>query len=255
MKIHTEIKGRGDPVVFLHGYGGSTRTWKKQVKRFSEKYKVVLVDLRGHGESDKPHKYVYTIDKMVGDVHKIVKKLKKKPVIVGLSMGAILGLVYAAKHPRSVKGVVPVSPVVRSDDDLIADFVERAFTELEATLFKKVFKKTKKINPDKTLADVSAEDREMLSNEVLKAGLEARIQMLWEFKRLDIREYLPKVKTPTLIVYGDEDWVPREQSDMINDAVEDSRLMILKAGHMMPLEKPKVFNNVLEAFFEEVFSK
>ncbi|MBR9678349.1 MAG: alpha/beta hydrolase [Nanoarchaeota archaeon] len=249
VKIHYEVKGRGQPVLFIHGYGGSTITWKRQVPFFSKNYKVISIDLRGHGKSDKPRNYVYTLDKIVEDVHKLIKKLDVKPVVVGVSLGGIISLMLAAKHPRSVKAIVVVSSVMKSTQRIMNDFMKRALTDFEVNMLKKLLGKKIKINPNKTLTDISWRDRKLLSKIVFNTAIEAKIQLVLEVLNTDLTKSVKKISVPALIVYGEDDWVPKSQAELMHKLIKDSRLVVLKnAGHMLPFQSFKRFNKLLDGF-------
>ncbi len=255
IKIHYEVKGRGQPVLFIHGYGGSTITWKRQVPFFSKNYKVISIDLRGHGKSDKPRSYVYTLEKIVEDVHKLIKKLGVKPVVVGVSLGGIISLMLAAKHPHSVKSIVVVSTVVKTNPKIMNDFMKRALTDFEVSMLKKLLGKKIKINPNKTLADISWRDRKLLSKIVFNTAIEAKIQLVLEVLNTDLTKMVKRISVPALIVYGEDDWVPKSQAELMHKLIKDSQLVVLKkAGHMLPFQSFKRFNKLLDSFLTLTYS-
>jgi pimeloyl-ACP methyl ester carboxylesterase len=105
--------GTGDPpMLFIHGWCCNNTYWRDQVPHFSKKRRVVAVDLRGHGESDKPDED-YSIPAFVEDVAWLIGEMKlEKPVIVGHSMGGTIALNLVRKHPDLASAVVFVdSPI------------------------------------------------------------------------------------------------------------------------------------------------
>lgn len=101
-----EYEGQGTPIVFLHHGGGNLMMWRGVVPCFQGTYHLVLIDLRGHGRSDKPPTG-YHIDDMAGDVAGIMAHLKLAPAhIVGSSLGAEVGLSLAANYAESVASLV-----------------------------------------------------------------------------------------------------------------------------------------------------
>jgi pimeloyl-ACP methyl ester carboxylesterase len=100
--LYYEIIGEGDPILFIHGLGSSTRDWEEQIEYFSKRYQVVVFDVRGHGKSDKP-KTGYHMDDMANDVSAVMDKLGvEKAHFVGSSMGVEVGLSMAVNHSDKV---------------------------------------------------------------------------------------------------------------------------------------------------------
>lgn len=96
----------GEAVVFLHFGGGNLRMWDGVIPYFEGQYHLVLVDLKGHGKSDKPATG-YHIDQLAGEVRGVMDYLKiERAHIVGSSLGAEVGLSLAANHPQRVRSLV-----------------------------------------------------------------------------------------------------------------------------------------------------
>ncbi len=101
-----EYEHKGDAIVFLHFSGANLMMWQRSIPYFLDKYHVILVDLRGHGKSDKPESG-YTIDQMANDVVGVLDQIGiKRTHIVGSSLGAEVGLYLAAIHPEKVISLV-----------------------------------------------------------------------------------------------------------------------------------------------------
>ncbi|MBN2149527.1 MAG: alpha/beta fold hydrolase, partial [Anaerolineales bacterium] len=96
----------GEAILFLHFSGANLMMWQRVVPYFLERYRVILVDLRGHGKSDKPEGG-YHIDVMAGDVAGMMEGLGvERAHLVGSSLGAEVGLSLAANHPEKVLSLV-----------------------------------------------------------------------------------------------------------------------------------------------------
>ena len=101
-----EYKQKGDAIIFLHFGGGNLMMWQGIIPYFQEDYHLILLDLRGHGKSDKPKKG-YHIDEMAHDVIMVMKNLQlERTHIVGSSLGAEVGLSMAANYPNMVLSLV-----------------------------------------------------------------------------------------------------------------------------------------------------
>jgi len=105
LQIH-EYENVGDAIIFLHFGGANLMMWQQAIPHFQEKYHLILVDLRGHGKSDKPTTG-YHIDEMAVDILGLMKALGiEQAHIIGSSIGAEIGLSLAANHPAKVKSLV-----------------------------------------------------------------------------------------------------------------------------------------------------
>src|SRR5262245_17862338 len=97
-------------LVFLHGFGGQARQWHYQLQKFSLENRVIALDLRGHGLSDKPSRG-YDMTQMVADLEAAldVLKVKDKFVLVGHSFGGAIASEYAAKHSERVERLILIA--------------------------------------------------------------------------------------------------------------------------------------------------
>jgi pimeloyl-ACP methyl ester carboxylesterase len=105
-KIHYKVSGKGPVMVLLHGFLESGEIWKNFARRSGESFRVITIDLPGHGLSEN-YGPVHTIDEMAEAVHHVLKSLKVSTcLMVGHSMGGYVTLAYAEKYPRTLKGFV-----------------------------------------------------------------------------------------------------------------------------------------------------
>ncbi len=101
-----EYEHEGEAIIFLHFGGGNLMVWQGVVPHFQDKYHLVLLDLKGHGKSDKPSTG-YHIDELAGEVILVMDELQiERAHIVGSSLGAEVGLSMAANHPGRVRSLV-----------------------------------------------------------------------------------------------------------------------------------------------------
>jgi pimeloyl-ACP methyl ester carboxylesterase len=108
-----EEEGRGDPtLIFVHGVACHRGFWEPQLDRFARDHRVVAVDLRGHGESDAPHQ-PYTMRAFADDLEWMSRQLgARRPVVVGHSLGGLVGLELAAAHPECASAVALIDSVL-----------------------------------------------------------------------------------------------------------------------------------------------
>lgn len=122
----------GDPgrrgLVFVHGGGANAHWWTHLAARFADEYRVVAVDLSGHGDSE--HREVYSLEQWTDEVMAVVRAagIVGPPVVVGHSMGGFVAIVTAALFPNALEGVIVVdSPVTEPDPEVQSFHVKDAF--------------------------------------------------------------------------------------------------------------------------------
>lgn len=106
IRLHYRIGGQGNPIILMHGWLGTSYSWRKVAPSLAGKYTVVVPDLRGYGDSDKPETG-YDGLTLVEDIRQLVNQLGLgTPHVVGHDMGALPAYLYAAKYPDEVKSLV-----------------------------------------------------------------------------------------------------------------------------------------------------
>ncbi len=113
MDLYYREMGEGQPLVILHGLFGFSDNWQTQAKKFSEYYRVILVDLRNHGHSPWSSDFSYPI--MVEDLVRLFQKLELQQVILlGHSMGGKVAMHFAQKHTHYLEKLIVVDMGVKS---------------------------------------------------------------------------------------------------------------------------------------------
>lgn len=108
-QLHYEDYGRGMPVVLVHGLGSSIRDWEYQIPALAGRYRVVALDVRGHGRSDKPRER-YSIATFSEDLVALIDHLGLVDVhLVGISMGGMIGFQLAVDHPELLRSLTIVN--------------------------------------------------------------------------------------------------------------------------------------------------
>src|SRR4051794_33568535 len=109
INLNYTLTGHGEALVFVHGLGSSARDWEPQVTEFSRSYQVLAVDMRGHGQSDKPGG-PYTISMLADDLAGLLNHLGIPAAhIVELSLGGMVALQFALASPALVKTLTVVN--------------------------------------------------------------------------------------------------------------------------------------------------
>lgn len=244
-------RGRGEPLMFLHGFGLHHKMWADQIDYFADNYLTLGPDARGHGRSDSPPSN-HARENRVGDIHAIMKHLKLAKIhLVGLSMGGGDALAFAIDHPDrlhslTLAGTVAAGwrPVKRYKDysDLArskgVEYVKERFIKSALSYY------------DKRNYNVK-----MRLNEIMHDfdGVYWLDPMKGKYPIRDDLESTPNLMVSTLIVVGQHDIFFRPLAEKLAGLIPESRLEIIKeSGHMVNMEKPDEFNTVLEGFLEDI---
>jgi pimeloyl-ACP methyl ester carboxylesterase len=124
------ISGQGLPLVFVHGFTTTSEFWREQAEEFSKAYRVIRINLPGHGASPAPTSRSYCIEDFVEDVARVFRELSiEKAVLIGLSMGGIVAQKFALDYRRLVEALVLVDTTAHGiGPDATADAFQRRQT-------------------------------------------------------------------------------------------------------------------------------
>ena len=116
-KISYSDSGKGGAIVLLHGFLENQKMWQELVPELSKKYRVITIDLLGHGDSGCLG-YVHSMEENADVVHSVLSELRiRKAIFVGHSMGGYVALAFAELHPANVKGLVLLNSTSKADSE------------------------------------------------------------------------------------------------------------------------------------------
>ncbi|MBI4787452.1 MAG: alpha/beta fold hydrolase [Chloroflexi bacterium] len=214
-------------LLFIHGFGGYALQWEHQLVAFADKNRVIAVDLRGHGLSDRPSSG-YATHELVGDIECLVKALHlpAKFVLLGHSFGGALAATYAVKHPDRVERLILASTSV---DFSLNPLLKLAF-RLPATLAEPI----RAMFP-KALAAPAYVLKQMYHNALSK----------W-----DGNDLLTRVRVPTLVIVGQRDLVFKQSAyEAVPDRIPAAQVAkIPVSAHLVMLERPDAVNRAIGRF-------
>ena len=228
--IRYEDEGAGVPIVLLHGNGCDRHSMRPFVDRLRESARILNVDLRGFGESDKP---LTGLDfaTMAADIKSVLEHLRiPKAILLGYSMGGRVAQVYALRYPTACSGLILVaSDMVVRDPKVARDTLARKWSSGDAVeLFAHVV--TDSIRD--TWRTVIEPAQEKVPDHVATA-------MRRQFQRYDIRKEMERCRVPVLVISGTEDRIvpPESSHEMARILPEAKLVMIPEAGHLVPFEQ------------------
>lgn len=246
------VAGQGPPLLLLHGLGSSRNDWLLQLPTFLPRFRVVAVDLRGHGGSPKPPG-PYRLDHFSADVAQLLRRLDAPPAhVLGISLGGAVALQLALDFPELVRSLVLVNTAARF---VSASWQQRLMgaRRVANAYFSGM---------DQVAEQVAARLFPRPEQSALRRETVERIRhndpaayraTLWAIARFDVRARLGEIACPTLIVAGDEDTtVPLASKQLLAQRISHSRLEIIAhSGHATPVDQPEAFNRTVMQFLEQ----
>ncbi len=251
VKLAFKEEGAGKPVILLHGFCGSKEYWSKVIPYLRESYRVIAVDLRGHGETDTT-KVGYGIHEMAEDLYEFfIDHDLKDAYVFGHSMGGYITLDFVEHHADLVKGyglihstALPDSPEAKKKRSSGVSTVEEQGVALfiEDLIPKLLSKETRENEQEmlKTLFDIGIETRPKGIIGALKA-MKNREDKNFVLNRTDI---------PALLVAGAKDEVVPIEKVFTVSGEHITQVVIEKAGHMGIFETPEQVSTAISAFIE-----
>lgn len=240
---------RGTPIVLLHGYSDSWQSFSRVLPLIPDRFRVIAVDLRGHGGSDRPASG-YGIGDMADDVVRLMADLElERAVMVGHSMGSFVAREVVRRAPRRFDRLVLVGSAANVINEgtqqlfeVIHTFDDHVPPEFISEFQRSTFARPL---PDAFVADVIAASSSVPPRVWREA---AHGMMMWNDQRR-----LPQLRLPTLLVWGEKDQVfGRADQEALLDAIPGSRLVAYQdTGHAPHWEVPEAFINDLLGFLEE----
>lgn len=251
-KISYTDQGKGSAIVLLHGFLENQSMWNAFVPEFSKKFRVITIDLLGHGQTECLG-YVHSMEDQADMVHGVLHELKiRKAVLVGHSMGGYVALAFAELYPDAMKGLVLLNSTSRADSDERKINRDRAIVAVKQnyTAFVRM-----------SITNLFSEDnRERLSEaiekvklEALKTPLQGIVAALEGMKiRKDREVILHFAPYPIQLILGKKDGVLIYNDNL--DQIEGTKVQLtsFEDGHMSHIENQDELLMVLLEFFKKI---
>lgn len=255
LQIAYSRAGRGQPLLFLHGFFGDARVWRPQMDDLSDEHDVIAWDALGCGRSSDPPES-FRIDDYAGVLRGFIHALGVvRPHVVGLSFGSTLALELYRQEPSLPKSLVLAGAYAGWAGSLPADVVEQRLNQTLADLDLPAQLVVDKYNRPGLLSDtapalVAAANAEIMSS-FHPLGMKTMVRAL---ATADLREVLPHIEVPTLLIYGARDArSPVRIGEDLNARIPGSRFVVIpEAGHVVNFDAPARFNAEVRTYLSSI---
>ena len=235
-------EGKGDPVLCIHGLTANCRSWDRIASTLAPDYRVLAMDLRGRGLSDKPEKG-YFVEQHVQDVHHVLEDLGlKKVILMGHSLGAFASLAFAARYPDLVEKLILIDAGGRlapSQWDKIETGIKPSLARLGQTFptfedYTRPLKQAPFLQPWTTFLDAyfRYEMEEVEGGMRSRTGADAIMEEIANIRRFEAPAFFSKIQCPTLIVRATHGILSDEDIVLTEEAVGEMLREIPSAGRM-----------------------
>lgn len=221
--LYYQEKGNKEPFILLHGNGENSSYFKNQIDYFSERYRVIALDTRGHGKSPRGTK-PFTIEQFSCDLYDFMEGLEiSNAVILGFSDGANIAMKFAIKYPNKVKALI------LNGGNLNPQGVKKT-TQIPIEIGYKIARRFASKSAD---AKKNAEMLGLMVNE----------------PNIEINE-LSKITAPTLVICGKHDMIKESHTKEIAENIPNAKLSIIIGNHFIANKRYVTFNKEVEDFLQ-----
>ena len=249
-----EDRGKGLPVVLLHGYPLDSRMWTNELHSLNAQYRVIAPDLRGFGKS--PSIEPLTIEDLADDVHALLARLEALPCALGgFSMGGYVALAFIKKYPKDVRALILVDTRAEADTSEGKAGREKAIELVRQSgataIADQMLPKLLMPEDQRRGPKVSDAVRGMIESQP-PLTIEHALRAMRD--REDYTAMLPSIAVPTLILVGEKDpLTPPQLSRAMHERIPRSRLVeIPNAAHLTPLENPDAVGRAVQDFLRSL---
>jgi 2-succinyl-6-hydroxy-2,4-cyclohexadiene-1-carboxylate synthase len=250
---NVETSGAGAPLLLLHGFTGAASSWHKLTGQLAEDFRLIAVDLLGHGASDVPADLAsYRMESLAADLTSLLTRLSlTTPHLLGYSLGGRLALFLALRNPFHSLILESASPGLdheaaraerRGRDNDLADAIEARGIDWFVDYWESL-----PLWASQSEKQLQMQRAQRLSNN--PRGLANSLRGMGAGVQPNLWAQLPDLTLPTCLIVGDQDEKFRRINQAMNAAIPQSSLEVIPAaGHNTHLENPKAFCQTLRSF-------
>lgn len=244
VKLYYEVHGSGPVVLLSHGYSATSQMWRGQIEALSKTHKLVLWDMRGHGQSDYPEEQsAYSEHATVDDMAAILDEVSTRDAVIGgLSLGGYMSLAFYLRHPERVKAllVIDTGPGFKNKD--ARDGWNKTALETARDFAENGLERLRKASPEMASSTHRSAD-----------GLIRAARGMLTQSDAAVINSLPDIKVPTLVVVGSEDQPFLAAAEYMAKKIPGAqKAVILGAGHAANIDEPAQFNDAVGRFLAKL---
>ena len=266
IKLSYESRGDGFPVIFLHGFGSKKEIWKPQIKDFSTKYRMITLDRRGTGRSERPD-YPYKMEDLLNDIKGLMDYLQIESAhLIGRSFGGMIAQNFVLKFPDSVKKLVLIATYAKAAENHVELIVKnringlkllkkdpvQAFWNSAKILFHQKFQLEMKRNPKKKFYGAFSLEDLIEESQILPSRPQDIRDQGNAMREHDTLDLLHEIKHETLLLGASHDrLIPKTSMLELHERISNSTLKFIdKSGHFMTLSRADEINKIILDFLE-----
>jgi pimeloyl-ACP methyl ester carboxylesterase len=242
VNIHYEVHGSGPPLLLTHGYSSTSGMWQGQIAALSKHHKLVLWDMRGHGQSDYPaDPAAYSEAHTVADMAALLDAAGAGTAIVGgLSLGGYMSLAFYRTHPERVRALLIIDTGPGFKKDEARDAWNKRAHETADRFDREGLAVLKSLSAER--ASVTHRDA---------TGLARAARGMLTQRDASVMEILPHIEVPSLVVVGADDTPFLAASDYMAAKIPGAQKVVIPAaGHAANIDQPKPFNDAVTSFLD-----
>lgn len=225
ISLHYQEKGNQEPFILLHGNGEDGSYFKNQVDHFSNRYRVISLDTRGHGKSPRGAA-PFTIEQFSCDLYDFMEKQEiPSAILFGFSDGANIAMKFAIKYPVKVKALI------LNGGNLNPGGVKRS-VQIPIEIGYRIANRFASKSPD------AKRNAEMLGLMVNEPNIEPR--------------ELSKITAPTLVICGSSDMIKESHTRQIAQHIPNAKLSIIEGNHFIANKRHAAFNREVDDFLQTI---
>jgi len=251
-------QGTGLPIVFLHAFPLNRTMWAMQEKALSSQFRIITIDLRGHGESDAPL-WRYTLEQSADDVNALLDHLSiQQAIFAGLSMGGYILFAFYRKYADRIKGLIladtRAQPDTTEGKDGRFQMAQTTYKKGPSAIVDTMLSKLLSPATIQARPELVQQVRAMIENSQV-SGIAGDLMAMAE--RPDSIPLLKQITCPTQIIVGELDQAtPPSDARLMVDQIPSARLAVIpNAAHLANMEQPEAFNYIIAAFAQELDKK
>lgn len=249
-KIHYYEKGKGSTLIFLHGFLENLMMWEPYFDTFSQKHRVIAIDLLGHGNSECMG-YIHTMEDMADTVFALISELKlRKVTLLGHSMGGYVALAFAELYPDHVKGLALIASTSRADSpdrkinrDRAIELIKKNSNTFINIAISNLFGEKERTTYQKEIEETKTAALQMPVQGIVAALEGMKI-------RADREVILHFAPYPITLITGRKDTVIPYEENTTQVADTQVKLTTLEGGHMLHIENTEELKDALQQFIK-----